>query len=388
MSLNSKAVVADLFSHAGIRIDGDAPYDPQVHNAALFDRVLAEGALGIGEAYMSGWWDVDDLFGFFVRAIPCKALQERKNVGWRTAIAALKARLLNLQTLRQTRRLADVHYNLSNELFTHMLGPTMAYSCGFWERANDLDTAQTAKYEMICQKLKLAQGDRLLDIGCGWGGFAKHAAERHGVEVVGITVAEEQAVFASDLCSGHRVNIAICDYRRFDPNQFGGLFDKVASIGMIEHVGYRNYATFFSMVSRCLKDQGLFLLHSIGSKDSLRAGDPWLTRYIFPEGVAPSMSQLSTAAEPEFLLHDVQNIGPSYSPTLRAWHDNFEDYLKDTSTSDTRPRVWGSEDVFSRMWRYYLMSCAAHFEVGEGQVWQLVYSKGIKEGGYSRYRVS
>ncbi len=382
--MTSRAIIEGLLYQADISIDGGNPWDIQVHDAAFFDRVLGDGALALGETYMLGWWDADDLFEFFIRLLSCSAVRERKNVGWRTRLAFIKARLLNLQSRRQARQLAEVHYNLSNDLFEHMLGRSMAYSCGYWSRANSLDAAQVAKYDLICSKLGLKHGERLLDVGCGWGGLARHAAENFGVEVVGISVAEEQVRYARELCHGLPVEFVTCDYREFDAGRYGGSFDKVASIGMIEHVGAGNYRTMFGAISEAMTTRGLFLLHSIGSAASTRAGDPWLTTYIFPEAVAPSMRQLSEAAEDLFVLHDVQNIGVDYTPTLRAWHDNFEDYWAADGAGRQRPSIWGSEKTFYRMWRYYLLSCAAHFSVGDGQVWQLVYAKGHLPNGYVR----
>ncbi|MGI9476954.1 MAG: cyclopropane fatty acyl phospholipid synthase [Hyphomicrobiaceae bacterium] len=382
--MNGQKIIEDLCAKGGVIINGPRPWDLKVHDKRVYDRVLSDGALGLGEAYMQGWWDADDLYGLFVRLLPQAQVAKEKNVGWRTTLAFLKARLLNVQTRGQSRKLADAHYNLSNELFEHMLGSSMAYSCGYWADAGNLDAAQFAKYDMICRKLYLKPGERLLDIGCGWGGFAKYAASEYGAEVVGITVAGEQAQYARQACKGLPVEILTCDYREFDCQENGGRFDKVASIGMIEHVGYRNYRTLLSVIRSVLREPGLLLLHTIGSNASMEVADPWMTTYIFPGGALPSMRQLGEAAEDLLVLQDLQNIGIHYTPTLRAWHDNFEAYWSNPDTSGRRPRVWGSEEVFYRMWRYYLLACAADFAVGDSQVWQLVYAKGHLTNGYIR----
>ena len=382
--MDGQQIIEDLCAKGGIIINGPRPWDLRVHNKKVYDRVLSDGALGLGEAYMLGWWDADDLYELFVRLLPHAQVAKEKNVGWRTTLAFLKARLFNIQTRGQSRKLADAHYNLSNELFEHMLGPSMAYSCGYWEHAGNLDAAQFAKYDMVCRKLRLKPGERLLDIGCGWGGFAKHAATTYGAEVVGITVAEEQAQYARQACKGLPVEIVTCDYREFDCRKNGGRFDKVASIGMIEHVGYRNYRTLLSVIRSVLQDRGLLLLHTIGSNESMAVADPWMTTYIFPGGALPSMRQLGEAAEALLVLQDLQNIGVHYTPTLRAWHDNFEAYWSNPDIRHSRPQVWESEDVFYRMWRYYLLACAADFAVGDSQVWQLVYAKGHLSSGYVR----
>lgn len=384
--MHGQAAIEEICSTAGIGIDQQRPWDLHVHNADFYDRVFADGSLGLGEAYMLGWWDADDLFGFFERLLSAGRNSERKNTGWRTTLAFLKARLVNVQTRAQTRTLADTHYNLSNELFEHMLGRSMAYSCGYWNGASNLDAAQFAKYDLICRKLQLQPGERLLDIGCGWGGFARYAASNYDVEVVGLTIAGEQAEYARRLCAGLPVAINRCDYREFDQTELGGAFDKVASIGMIEHVGYRNYRKMLEVVCAALRPRGLFLLHGIGSPVSTEVGDPWLDAYIFPGGVLPSMKQLSEAAEGLFNLQDVQNIGVHYTPTLLAWHENFEAYWSSEERGEECPTVWGSPDVFYRMWRYYLLICAAEFSTGGSQVWQSVYAKGHLENGYQGVR--
>lgn len=382
--MSGRKIIEGLCREADIVIGGSRAWDLQVYNEAFYDRVLSDGSLGIGEAYMQGWWDADDLYVFFERIMPHGQAAKEKNVGWRTALAFCKAKFLNVQTRKQSRQLADTHYNLSNELFESMLGPSMAYSCGYWHNASDLTAAQIAKFDMICRKLQLQRGERLLDVGCGWGGFAKYAAETYGVQVVGLTVAREQAVYAQKICDGLPISIVCCDYREFDCADHGGPFDKVASIGMIEHVGYRNYRTLLAKIAGSMREGALFLLHTIGSNTSMESADPWLTTYIFPGGVLPSMRQLGDAAEDLLVLHDLHNIGVHYTPTLRAWHENFEAYWHSADCSADRPSIWGSEDAFYRMWRYYLLSCAADFAVGDSQVWQLVYAKGHLPNGYLR----
>ena len=380
----SRKIIEVLCAQADVNINGQRPWDLRIHNQQFYDRVLGDGALGLGEAYMLGWWDSDDLFTFFKRILPVARAAGRKNAGWRTTLAFITAHIFNLQTRNQSRDLADAHYNISNELFENMLGPSMAYSCGYWAQADNLNAAQVSKHELICRKLQLRKGERLLDVGCGWGGFAKYAAEMYGVDVVGVTVAEEQAQYARMQCAGLPIDIVACDYREFDSSKHGGRFDKVASIGMIEHVGYRNYPAFYNGVENALREGGLFLLHSIGSDVSMETADTWLTTYIFPGEVIPSIRQLGEAAEERFILHDLQNIGTHYTPTLRAWHDNFESYWSGAAVKAVRPQVWRSEKVFYRMWRYYLLSCAADFAVGDSQVWQLVYAKGHLPDGYTR----
>lgn len=381
-AVDAQQIIKEICSDVGIRLNGEQPWDLKVHNGRFYSRTLAQGALGLGESYMLGWWDCEDLYGFFARLLTSERLDKYKYAGWRNALAFLQAELVNVQTVRQTQQLADVHYNLSNELFEHMLGPTMAYSCAYWKDVDNLDDAQRAKFDLICRKLELQPGERLLDIGCGWGGLARYAAENYGVEVVGVTVAAEQAACAREYCQGWPVTIACCDYRQFDYTAHGALFDKIVSVGMIEHVGYRNYQKLMTAAERALKSQGLFLLHTIGSNVSTTATDSWIDKYIFPGGVLPSMRQLSNAAESLLVLHDVHNIGVHYTPTLLAWHDNFLRYWECEDKTSQLPEVWGSTDTFYRMWRYYLLVCAANFATGASQVWQLVLAKDHLPRGY------
>lgn len=383
--MSAREIIAGIGAEVGIGINGREPWDMKVHNERTFERILGQGSVGLGESYMVGWWDCEDLYGFFERLLSLPDIQDRVRVGLGTMLAYLKARLTNVQSVAQTRRLADTHYNLGNALFEGMLGPSMAYSCGYWRKAADLDGAQLAKYDLVCRKLKLARGEHLLDIGCGWGGFARFAVENYGVRYTGITVAAEQAEYARRLCAGLPVEIDCVDYREFDIAGHGGPFDKLVSIGMIEHVGYRNYANMMEVASRALKEKGLFLLHMIGSTVSLQATDPWIDKYIFPGGVLPSVKQISEAAEKRFVLHDAQNIGVHYAPTLVAWHRNFETWWE-TSVESERPRIRGSQEMFRRMWRYYLLSCAASFATGYNEVWQFVYARGHLPEGYDAVR--
>jgi cyclopropane-fatty-acyl-phospholipid synthase len=386
IAVNAEKVIKEICADVGIVIDGDEPWDLRVVDERFYARTLAEGALGLGESYMLGWWECDDLYGFFTRLLTSDRLDGHKYVGWRTALAFLQAELVNVQSVRQARQMADVHYNLSNELFEAMLGPTMAYSCGYWKEARDLDAAQRAKFDLVCRKLQFRPGERLLDIGCGWGGLACYAADNFGVEVVGVTISREQASYAESHADGRPVRIASCDYREFEPAAYGGSFDKIVSVGMIEHVGYRNYRTLMRAAASALKDEGLFLLHTIGSNKSTTSADSWIDKYIFPGGVLPSMRQLSGAAEGLLVLHDLHNIGVHYTPTLLAWHDNFLRYWSSDKRTVKRPEVWGSSETFYRMWRYYLLICAANFATGGSQVWQLVFAKSHLRDGYRSER--
>ncbi|HET6432247.1 cyclopropane fatty acyl phospholipid synthase [Dyella sp.] len=364
-SLQRKA--EQLLAQAGIQINGDRPCDLRVHDERLYARVFSHGSLGLGEAYMDGWWDATDLPGLFTRMLSSQLDRELRTLD--TLLAHLKARFLNRQRGEHAYDVAQIHYNLGNDLFRAMLGKRLVYSCGYWAQADNLDDAQVAKLDLVCRKLQLKRGQRVLDIGCGWGEALKFAAERYGVHGVGITVSTEQAAFARELCAGLPIEIRVQDYREIDES-----FDAVYSIGMFEHVGGRNYRSYFETVQRCLKEDGLSVLHTIGSHGAPAQTDPWIEKYIFPNSMIPAASQLSAALEGLFVVEDWHNFGADYDRTLMAWRDNFD-------------RAWDSlsdryDERFRRMWRFYLGVSAAVFRSRRDQLWQLVLSPRGVPGGY------
>jgi cyclopropane-fatty-acyl-phospholipid synthase len=361
------ARIESLLNSAGVRVDGDSPTDIRVHDSRLYARILAHGSLGLGEAYMDGWWDADDLDGFLFRLLDTR-LDERVG-GFEDAWLYVKARFFNLQRGRRAYVIGERHYDLGNDLFQAMLGKRLVYSCGYWKDAHDLDAAQEAKMELIFRKLGLAPGMRVLDIGCGWGEALKLAAERYGVAGVGVTVSQEQADYAREICRGLPVEIRLADYRTLDER-----FDRVFSIGMFEHVGVKNYPAFFDVAHRCTNEDGLFALHTIGSNLSTNHTDPWIARYIFPNSMVPSAEQIANASEGLFVTEDWHNFGADYDRTLMAWRSNFD-------------RAWPTLEArygerFRRMWRFYLSASAALFRSRRDQLWQLVMSPRGVRGGY------
>ncbi|GAB6068436.1 cyclopropane fatty acyl phospholipid synthase [Methylothermus subterraneus] len=351
--------VESLLAEADIRIGGSRPWDIQVHDERFFQRVLAETSLGFGEAYMDGWWDCRQLDELVCRILRRGLLGRVRS--WQDAWTALKAKLLNLQHPRRAFQVGERHYDLSLDLYQAMLDRRLIYSCAYWKAADDLDAAQEAKLDLVCHKLGLKPGMRVLDIGCGWGGAAKFLAERYGVEVYGVTVSKQQAAYAQTLCQGLPVTIELKDYRAIQ-----GKFDCGFSIGMFEHVGVKNYAAYFDVVRRCLPEEGLFVLHTIGANVSSDHGNPWVTRYIFPNSMLPSLAQIGRAIEGRCIVEDLQNFGPDYERTLLAWHANFE---------RAWPRLQAKYDErFFRMWRFYLLSFAGAFRARHLQLWQIVLS--------------
>jgi cyclopropane-fatty-acyl-phospholipid synthase len=363
----------DLLATAGIAVGGAQPWDIQVHHPATFDRILTRGSLGLGESYMDGWWDCKAVDEFIARVLRARLDRQVGRAGW--IWASLKARLTNLQSEHRAWQVAEVHYDLGNDLYEAMLDPSMAYSCGYWAHASDLQAAQEDKLDLICRKLQLRPGMSLLDIGCGWGSLMLFAARHYGVKCVGLTVSREQACLGAERAGHLPVRFELADYRQFNL-QGAQRFDRIASIGMFEHVGHKNYRSYFDMVRRSLHDDGLFLLHTIGKNHAGAAIDPWIERYIFPNGVLPSASEIGFYSEHDFVMEDWHNFGADYDKTLMAWHERFEAAWPDLKAK------YGQR--FYRMWRYYLLCCAGTFRARDNQLWQVVFSPRGLSGGYRR----
>lgn len=370
----------ELFGLAGIAVNGSNPWDIQVHYSGFYSRVLSEGSLGLGESYMGGWWDCQKLDEFFCRLLAArldKKAADYLSLGTKAKIGLnkLKAKLTNPQNISKSRRVAEQHYNLGNYFFENMLGRTMAYSCGYWQNATTLNEAQEAKFGLICKKLQLKPGMTILDIGCGFGGLAECIAKKYKANVIGITLSQEQAIAASERCRDLNVEIRLQDYRHVKEK-----FDRVVSLGMLEHVGPKNYRKYFGVVDACLIDEGLFLLHTIGSLKPNGGTDPWLEKYIFPGGHLPSESQIIDSSYGLFVNEDLHNLRLDYARTLGAWSDNF------TRNWEEIKKVRKYDEKFKRMIDYYLNSCKGGFESGKNQLWQFVFSKGRMNQGYNSVR--
>ena len=374
----TKDVVENLLTLADIKIDGGRPYDITVHNEQFYARVLSQGSLGLGESYLDGWWDCDQLDEFFYRILWARLDEQVKSNKVALTQLAL-AKFFNLQSRRHSFKVAEVHYNLDNDLYERMLGPSMAYTCGYWLDTDDLDTAQFKKYDLVCRKLGLKRGDRVLELGCGWGGFAAHAAEHYGCELVSVSISSEQIKFAKERYAHLPIEYVHCDYRdRHVHNTENQLFDAVVSIGMCEHVGYKNYGVLMDTVYDQLEDHGLFLLHTIGGNKPAKTCEAWTNKYIFPNGVLPSIQGLAQAFEGKMVMEDWHNFGMDYDTTLMAWYHNF---VKHWPVLKER-----FDERFYRMWCYYLLSCAGMFRARSAQLWQVVLSKNGYPGGYRSVR--
>lgn len=356
-----------LLASADIRINGGRPWDIIVRDPGVYRRVLAGGSVGFGEAYMDGLWECDRLDEMFTRLlkvdIDARILKLRR---FRVLVASmfnyLSHKFANLQSRYRAFEVGEQHYDIGNDVYRAMLDSRMNYSCGYWRHAQDLEQAQRDKLDIICRKLDLQPGETLLDIGCGWGSMAQYAAEHYGVKVTGITISRNQQQLAAERCRGLPVDIKLQDYR-----ELAGKFDKVVSVGMFEHVGARNYEAFFNVVRRVMKDDGLFLLHTIGDYCTSNTTDPWINKYIFPNGQLPSAQRIAGASEPALMMRDWHNFGPDYDRTLSAWWNSFNAAWPQLQ-SRYSPR-------FYRMWKYYLHCCMGLFRSGQGQLWQIVFSR-------------
>lgn len=356
------AVLRDLLARADVGFDGERPWDMRVRNSRLYRRLLTQWSLGAGEAYVEGDWDCERLDMLFERLLRAELDRTAPAIARLQLLAeSLRQRLFNRQSVARAHQVGERHYDVGNDVFEAMLDSRMIYSCAYWAQAQDLEQAQAHKLDMICRKLELQSGETLLDIGCGWGGLARFAAERFGVTVTGVTISQEQLALARERCAGLPVTLLLQDYRSLT-----GRFDKIVSVGMFEHVGLKNYGVYFDTARRLLAPDGLFLLHSIGVDRRAPHTDPWIERYIFPNGKLPSPGELSDALEGRFIIEDWHNFGPDYDRTLMCWAERFE---------AAWPRLAVRYDeAFRRMFRYYLLSCAGFFRSRQGQLWQLVLS--------------
>ncbi len=367
-----KQVVEEILAPAGIAINGNRPWDIQIKNENFYRRILKDGSLGLGEAYMEGWWECENLDDFFCKILP-RHPEEKIKKNLKLLFQLFRAAVLDVAARPRAFQIGERHYDKGNELFRHMLDRRMVYSCAYWQDLDNLDDAQEAKLDLICRKLRLQPRERILDIGCGWGSLVKYAAEKYGVTAVGITVSKEQARLAQEICGRLPVEIRLQDYRDLNEK-----FDHIVSVGMFEHVGQKNYRTYMEAVHRCLGDEGLFLLHTIGNIKTQSTIDPWFDKYIFPNSFIPSMKQVASSAEGLFIIEDWHNFGFYYDATLKAWFDNFNRNWERLKLS--------YDERFYRMWKYYLLSSAGAFRARDLQVWQIVLSKKGVSAGYRSVR--
>ena len=360
-STSQEKIIKDMLDTAGIAINGPNPFDIQVHNPRLYRRVLGQGLLGLGESYMDGWWDCAALDVFIDKIIRAD-LESRIRLSPKLLFYMLTSKLLNMQNLSRARIVGEKHYDALTKLFQLMMDKRMNYTCGYWKNAKNLEEAQEAKLELICRKIGLNRDMKVMEFGFGWGSFAKYAAEKYGASISGVSISKKQLELATEICRGLPVDLRLQDYR-----QVSGQYDAIIAVGMLEHVGPKNYSEFMKTVYRCLKPDGIGLVQAIGGNVSVTKTDPWMHKYIFPNSVIPSIAQISAAMEGLFVIEDLHNFGPDYDLTCMAWHDNFEKawpLLKDEY-----------DERFYRMWKFYLLLSAGNFRARGAQLWQIVYTK-------------
>ncbi|MFO7883525.1 MAG: cyclopropane fatty acyl phospholipid synthase [Desulfobacteraceae bacterium] len=358
---NTQKTVERILGFAGITINGSRDWDIQVHNENFYNRVLAETDLGLGESYMEKWWSAKALDQFIERLLNAD-IESFLKKNARFLLDFVTAKVFNLQTRQRSLQVGLRHYDIGNDLFKSMLDKRMLYTCGYWKNAETLDEAQEAKLDMICRKINLKPGMKVLDLGCGFGAFAKFAAENYGARVIGYNISKEQVKLGKEMNKGLPVELRQEDYRNAS-----GKFDRVLSIGMLEHVGPKNYRKYMKIVNNTLKDDGIAFIHTIGGNRTTTVTNRWVNKYIFPNGKVPSIAQLAKAMEGIFVVEDWHNFGEDYDKTLMAWHDNF------TAAWPRLQNRYGEK--FYRMWKFYLLSCAAAFRARTNQLWQVVMTK-------------
>jgi cyclopropane-fatty-acyl-phospholipid synthase len=353
----AETVVRELFEGAGIELGKDLV----VHDPRFYGRLLRDASIGLGEAYMDGWWETPHL-DVLIDKVMRGQIKEKVTGSWRLKVLTAKAVLLNLQSQKRSAGSVEAHYDIGNDLYTRMLDPRMVYTCAYWKNAKTLAEAQEAKLDLVCRKVGLEKGMRVLDLGCGWGGFAAYAAEKYGCRVVGVTLSKDQIALGRELWKDLPVDLRLCDYRAID-----GVFDRVVSIGMMEHVGPKNYRAMMEVIHRALVPDGVALVHTIGNNESELHGVPFIEKYVFPNAVAPSLAQIGQALEGLFVLEDLHNIGPDYDRTLMCWWDNF-----DRTYPEIRHRY---DERFYRLWKFYLLAAAGAARARDAQLYQMVFTK-------------
>lgn len=372
--MNLEQKVETILADAGIEINGEHLWDVQVPDSSTLRRWALHGSIGLGESYMDGEWECAALDDMIYRLLAQDPLRSQEP-WWYRAMGAALGKVQNFQTIARSFQVGEHHYDIGDDLYSRMLDPLMTYSCGFWQAgADELNEAQEHKLRLTCEKLGLKPGMRVLDIGCGWGSFCYFAAKHYNVDVVGLTISKEQQKTAQERCRDLPVEIRFQDYRTYEGN-----FDRIVSIGMFEHVGPKNHRAYLEMARRCLASDGWFLLHTIGTNRTEAVTRTWYTKYIFPNGYLPSIAEIARAAEHFFVVEDVHNFGPDYDRTLMAWYARFEANWPELK--GTKPEY---DDRFYRMWRFYLLSCAAGFRSRSIQLWQWVLSPNGIAGGYQR----
>lgn len=360
--MKSKEKVAQVLQKVGITLNGSKPTDIQINDEQVWNRVIGGGSLALGETFMDGEWDVDDLAGLVDTVYRANLYQEL--VSFDALPLIIRGIFQNLQSRTRAFGVAHAHYDLGNDLYTKMLDARMVYTSGIWKGVDTLEAAQEQKLERLCNRIGLESGDRVLDIGCGWGSFMKYAAERHGASVIGLTVSVGQTELAEKMCAGLPAEFVIGDYRDYTSNE---KFDHVVSIEMIEAVGVKNLRTYFKKAHSLLQPDGCFGLQAIMGLEPKPVPDVWIDRYIFPNGILPSLAQIEKAIRGLFVIESLENFAPDYDKTLMEWWKRFDVSYEKLKTENPK-----YDERFYRMWKFYLQGCAGLFRADEVQVNQII----------------
>ena len=331
-------------------------------------KVLCNGFLGFGEAYMADDLDVEGDLQELLR-LGIRLRYDRQNLSLWQKIRFLTHSLATRNTLDRAPQNIEHHYDIGDEFYQLFLDQTLTYSCGYFTGESDsLEQAQLNKYEHICRKLNLLPGENLLDIGCGWGGMLIYAAQNYHVKGLGVTLSRNQYERAKrkikELGLHNHTRVALADYR-----EITGEFDKFVSIGMFEHVGKTFIPQFMRKLSSLLKKGGIGLLHTIG-KESESPGDPWILRFIFPGGHIPNLTEIVREMGLAGLsVLDLENLRLHYAHTLDLWADNYEKNLDRVKQTFDEP--------FVRMWRLFLNASSVGFKYGSSRLYQILFSNGL-----------
>jgi len=331
---------------------------------AVFE-LLRSPSVGFGECYSKGLIEIHGDILEFINEITAALTRKREHGYYGPKLRSLLY-AMRVNSLARSRHNVHHHYDLGNVFYKLWLDERMVYTCAYYDTpAASLAEAQVAKLEHVCRKLNLRPGQRVIEAGCGWGALALHMAEQHGVNVIAYNNSSKQVAFARERAAAlglnDRVTFMEDDYRNIDDR-----CDVFVSVGMLEHVGLANFRALGALIKRCLKPDGLGLIHSIGRSHPQRM-DPWIVKHIFPGGHVPSLSEMMSVFEPQrFSVIDVENLRLHYSRTCATWLQNFE------AVADTVAEMYDEE--FVRMWRLYLAGSSAAFQSGTLQLYQVLFA--------------
>lgn len=355
-----KLILTYLLRQAGIEPNGESPWDPQIKDNRFYRVVLIRGSVGLGDAYLNGWWECSDIAGFILRIL--KSGIHLRVPRMDVLLRKLRFELFDAQNKARSRRVAELHYDEDARIFEMMLGRTNNYTCGRWSGVSTLDAAQEQKMDLLCRKAELGPGKKVLDIGSGWGGFLGYAAEHYDAHGVGVTISKTQLDYARKRYAGLPIEFRLQDYRDFQ-----GKVDAVVSVCVIEHVGPHHYREYFNKARESLaKEQNLFVMQCIVACDDHATMDPWTEKHIFPNGVLPTLDKLEKATKGIFHIIDKEFFREDYVKTFTAWYENL------VSHRDEIVSLYGEQ--YYRKYEYYLSLYIAGFGSGRITVGQFVLS--------------